>query len=189
MFTLAGPPRPSAGLSSAGVQRAAPRANGIVLFAPDMPVRDVRGAAGAGRSPRGRRAYRERRLHGPRRSRAGARRCSRACGRLRKSSWPSRSTPRRDTRVRHARGAGGHGGDSRAPRKRRRARARPAATATPGNRAGDPGDAAPAGSALRPNARYGGRYDDRAAQQGRRRVAAQIARDTGLSCSTAGRCR
>ena len=33
---------------------------------------------------------------------------------------------------------------------------------------------------LRPNARYGGRYDDRAAQQGRRRVAAQIARDTGL---------
>jgi hypothetical protein len=33
---------------------------------------------------------------------------------------------------------------------------------------------------LRPNARYGGRYDDRAAQQARRRVAAQIARENGL---------
>lgn len=32
----------------------------------------------------------------------------------------------------------------------------------------------------RPNARYGGRYDDRAAQQARRRVAAEIARDNGL---------
>jgi hypothetical protein len=33
---------------------------------------------------------------------------------------------------------------------------------------------------FRPNARYGGRYDDRAAQQARRRVAAEIARDSGL---------
>lgn len=32
----------------------------------------------------------------------------------------------------------------------------------------------------RPNARYGGRYDDRAAQAARRRVAAEIARDNGL---------
>jgi hypothetical protein len=32
----------------------------------------------------------------------------------------------------------------------------------------------------RPNARYGGRYDDRAAQAARRRVAAEIARDYGL---------
>jgi hypothetical protein len=32
----------------------------------------------------------------------------------------------------------------------------------------------------RPNARYGGRYDDRAAQAARRRTAAQIARDNGL---------
>ena len=33
---------------------------------------------------------------------------------------------------------------------------------------------------LRPNARYGGRYDDRAAQEARRRVAAQIARENEL---------
>ena len=33
---------------------------------------------------------------------------------------------------------------------------------------------------FRPNARYGGRYDDRAAQAARRRVAAEIARDNGL---------
>jgi hypothetical protein len=33
---------------------------------------------------------------------------------------------------------------------------------------------------FRPNARYGGRYDDRAAQEARRRVAAAIARDNGL---------
>ena len=33
---------------------------------------------------------------------------------------------------------------------------------------------------FRPNARYGGRYDDRAAQEARRRVAAEIARDNGL---------
>ena len=33
---------------------------------------------------------------------------------------------------------------------------------------------------LRPNARYGGRYDDRAAQEARRRAAAGIARDNGL---------
>lgn len=33
---------------------------------------------------------------------------------------------------------------------------------------------------FRPNARYGGRYDDRAAQAARQRVAAQIARDNGL---------
>jgi hypothetical protein len=33
---------------------------------------------------------------------------------------------------------------------------------------------------FRPNARYGGRYDDRAAQAARRRTAAQIARDNGL---------
>lgn len=33
---------------------------------------------------------------------------------------------------------------------------------------------------FRPNARYGGRYDDRAAQEARRRVAAEIARDHGL---------
>jgi len=32
----------------------------------------------------------------------------------------------------------------------------------------------------RPNARYGGRYDDRAAQEARRRLAAEIARDNGL---------
>jgi hypothetical protein len=35
-------------------------------------------------------------------------------------------------------------------------------------------------SHFRPNARYGGRYDDRAAQEARRRVAAGIARDNGL---------
>jgi subtilisin family serine protease len=35
-------------------------------------------------------------------------------------------------------------------------------------------------SHFRPNARYSGSYDDRAAQNGRRRVAAQIARDNGL---------
>ena len=33
---------------------------------------------------------------------------------------------------------------------------------------------------FRPNARYGGRYDDRAAQAARRRIAAGIARDNGL---------
>ncbi len=33
---------------------------------------------------------------------------------------------------------------------------------------------------FRPNARYGGRYDDRAAQEARRRVATEIARDNGL---------
>jgi len=33
---------------------------------------------------------------------------------------------------------------------------------------------------FRPNARYGGNYDDRAAQEARRRVAAEIARDNGL---------
>ena len=33
---------------------------------------------------------------------------------------------------------------------------------------------------FRPNARYGGRYDDRAAQEARRRVASEIARDNGL---------
>ena len=33
---------------------------------------------------------------------------------------------------------------------------------------------------FRPNARYGGRYDDHAAQAARRRVAAEIARDNGL---------